>query len=173
MRTIGDRNVFAFEYDLLNKEDNYVFANFCFWINGKRVGDYETETTISVSISYLNDFLKNYAYREYDESHQLQKEDIFFELYDQFFQNASPIFNEDKMGQFCEYYWLDEVGEQAFRDYIGIILINEPKVHRQRFLWKEFETGIVFEEFIPMNYFDLCSKDFIHIVLKDISEKLT
>ena len=173
MKIIGNREVFAFEYTLLNKVDKYIFANLCFWIKGERIGDYEIECTISISLSFLEDFLEQYEHREYYKSYRLKKEVIFFELYDKFFQNSIKGFQESNMGKYQEYFWLDDVGDEAFRDKIGIILLNEPSVNRQRLIWKVFNTNTVNEAYIPMNYFDQHAKDFINHIRNDMQENFT
>jgi len=58
-------------------------------------------------------------------------------------------------------FWLDEIGEDAFRDKLGIILINEPEKSRQRIIWKYYKGNTVFEEFIPFGKFDEVSLVFI------------
>jgi len=173
MKVIGDKTIFAFQYNLIEKVDKYIFANFCFWVNGDKVGNYDIESAISISLSFLKDFLRNYEYRVYKNSTILNKEALFYELYEQFFQEKSTNHGESKMNKYREVFWLDDVGDESFRDRMGILLLNEHNTGRQRFVWKFFNNETVYEEFIPINYFDESAKVFIDVITQEIEERFS
>lgn len=162
MNILGEKEIFGIEWSLSDCFDSYYYGHLCFWIGNNRVGNFEEVTTLSISASYLKDFLQNQSFRFYENSHNMNKEELFYLLYERFF-NGNSIRDGSylHLSKFRDLFWLDEVGEYSFRDKIGIVLINENSVNRQRLLWKGLDNGFINEFFIPTGYFDGVAFKFI------------
>lgn len=166
MKIIGNKDIFAFQYEISDHIGNHIYGHLAVWINKQLIGDYLGYSTLSISVSFLQDFLKEYPQRNYHNSEFKGHNQIFFELYDFFYEKKSLENNNYLLGKYREIFWLDEVGEYSFRDKLGMILVNEPK--RQRLIWKQFSTGTIQEYFLPFDYFDETAKLF----LKDFKRSL-
>jgi hypothetical protein len=75
-----------------------------------------------------------------------------------------------ELGDIREIFWLDEVGEYSFRDKIGMILIDEPELKRQRFIWQMLDNDSIFEYFIPLDHFEVVANEFVKTVDKEAAE---
>ncbi|MDR3715619.1 MAG: Imm42 family immunity protein [Puia sp.] len=159
METFGNKNIFAFQYEISEKIDRYVYGHLAFWIGGKLIGDYIGYSTISISVSFLEDFLKQYPRRIYPGSEFKKSTELFFELYDIFFDENVII--DPIRSQYTNIFWLNFVGEYSLLDQIGMILINEPNLKRQRLVWKYFVDSSIEEFFLPYDYFDKVANDFV------------
>jgi len=164
----GNPQEFAIEFHLTEKLDDYWYGNLCFWIGGSRVGNFNEISTITISVSFLKDFLIQKPHRHFDNSSSLSKEELFYQLYQRFF-NSNSVKHQStlSMGEFREIFWLDEVGEYSFRDKIGMILIDEPELKRQRFIWQMLDNDFIFEYFIPLDHFEVVANEFIKTVDKE------
>jgi len=87
MKVVGDKSIFAFGYNIEEKAGKYVWGNFCLFINGRQVGYYNYSTTLSISISYLKDFISlgNVPYSWIPHSASTTKEELFSMIYERFF----------------------------------------------------------------------------------------
>lgn len=57
MPTIGDSAVFAIEWHLLWRYNDWIFGNICFGAAGEQIGDAQESVILSVCVSYLRQFL--------------------------------------------------------------------------------------------------------------------
>ena len=166
MHINGNQKVFAIEWSINCYIEPYYYGYLCFCINGKKVGYFDEITTISVSISYLKDFLPQNA-RVYNDSHTFSKEELFYRIHDIFLAGTEDkiYFNKQELyaqlHKYRDVFWLDDVGEYSFMDKIGMILINEPLFKRQRLIWKDLRTNDISEFYIPEHYFDMVAREFI------------
>lgn len=167
----GNPQEFAIEFHLTEKLDDYWYGNLCFWIGGRRVGNFNEISTITISVSFLKDFIIKKPYRQFDNSPALSKEYLFYQLYKKFFLSES-IKDQSylELGNIREIFWLDEVGEYSFRDKIGMILIDEPELKRQRFIWQMLDNDSIFEYFIPLDHFEVIANEFVKTVDKEAAE---
>ncbi len=165
----GNSQEFAIEFHLTEKLDDYWYGNLCFWIGGSRVGNFNEISTITISVSFLKDFIIKKPYRQFDSSPALSKEYLFYQLYKKFFLSES-IKDQSylELGNIREIFWLDEVGEYSFRDKIGMILIDEPELKRQRFIWQMLDNDFIFEYFISLDHFEVVANEFIKTVDKEV-----
>ena len=169
MRIVGSKELFAIQWNIVEYIDSYCYGNFCFWIANQQVGNYNEISTLSIISSYLRDFLKNDTVRSIQGSQNLTKEKLFYLLYEQFFNGSSNDKNKyGEMGRLRDIFWLDEVGEYCFRDKIGMILLNENTLARQRLIWQNLESHAIFEAFIPANSFDMVARTFLQALDEEI-----
>ena len=181
---IGDRNYFSIVYQIIdtNDEDDYTdevkhkwwYGHLCFYAHNLTIGRYEEWTSLIVVRNYLKDFLENHKCRFVDEDLYNQSNEMIFDiLYEQFYGRVQENFNLDTKKYNIDHYdkvrdnfHLDEVGEDAFRDKFGVILLNSKKQKKQKLIWKNFKTGELFctqfEEFcvdeILSSFYDNLSK---------------
>lgn len=165
----GDKSKFAFQCYIEEKRDNYILGSLCFWINNEKVGNFETITTISIAVSYLEDFLKSSSRRFFQDSFIMDKEKLFFILYDQAFSGES-VSSYSEMSFFKSVFWMDEIGEDSLRDKIGMIMINEKEVDRERIIWKNLKSQELKEAFLPSGYFEKISNDFLYRIYFDFAQ---
>lgn len=168
MKIIGDKSLFAYQWELVDHGKNDYWGNFCFWIGDVQVGIYEEFTTLSISLSYLKDFLKESGNRIYFRSEIIPKDELFYDVYEKYFDDDYKGNTSASYGYFRDVFWLDKVGEDSIRDKIGLILLNEPIENRQRFIWKSYKTNQIEEAFIPTNYFEFVSRQFIEALSVEI-----
>lgn len=158
----------AIEWNLDSYYKPYYYGHLCVWINGKPVGSFKEISTISISASYLRDFLGYSNSRFYAGSERMSRDELFNLLYWRFIcdDNEDIIFEGSDsylyMHKFRDVFWLDDIGEYSFRDKIGMVLIDEPVLKRQRLIWKEFVSGVLNEFFMPKKYFDIVAKEFLN-----------
>jgi hypothetical protein len=81
MKLVGDKSIFAYQWEIADYEGDCYWGNFCFWIGGKQIGSYSLMTTLSITIYNLVDFLAMRKYRTYAGSIEMTKEQIFERLY--------------------------------------------------------------------------------------------
>ncbi|MCK7556237.1 immunity 42 family protein [Chitinophaga sedimenti] len=162
MNFVGNKEIFALQWDVDSYHAPYLYGYFCFWVNNNKVGNLDEISTLTIVSSYLSDFLKNKNNRLYEGSELMAKEDLFHLLYLGFFDGSfKGIELYYRMSEYSNMFWLDEIGEYSFRDKIGMILIDEPVKQRQRMIWIEFGNNVVNEFFIPANYFDDVGSQFL------------
>jgi len=180
MGIAGDKEFFAIEFKIDSYVDKYVFGFIKFWINGIAVGDFEELVTISITVSYLEQFLQQGGVNVYKGSEKLNKDCLFYELHDVFIADITPPLNCRKfeqgyslnIGEFREKYWLDEIGEDSFRDKISCVILHEPILDRERIVWKDLKEELVFEGFIPKGMFVAVVKTFLENVNDNLQRLL-
>lgn len=168
MNLIGNKNLFAYQWELIDHENTYYWGNFCFWIAGKEIGDYEEVTTLSGMLSYLKEFMKNGDKRFYFRSDRVSKDELFYEIHDKFFDRGYKGDSSESFGYFKDTFWLDDIGWESTRDKIAIILLDEFYADRQRFIWKYHDTGKIEEASIPYAHFQWVSQQFIAVLSAEI-----
>ncbi len=162
MKIHGDKKIFAIQWEFDSYHAPYCYGYFCFWINGERVGNYEEISTLSIIASFLSDFINCEKGHRYHGSTTMTKEELFHLVYFGFFDGSfTSTTSHYKMHELSAKHWLDEVGEYSFRDKIGMILIDEPELVRERIIWSELNNGIVKEFFIPEGCFEKVGLDFL------------
>jgi len=167
----GSKEMLAIQWEFDSYHEPYYYGYFCLWINNCKVGNFEEISTLSIIKNYLTDFLKNEGSRIYIGSPEMSKDELFHRLYWGFFDGSfsSPTsFNQ--LGEFRDIYWLDEVGEYSFRDKIGMILVDEPELGRQRLIWRELKSGILNEFFLPGLFFDKTGREFLNAFNREIQQ---
>lgn len=145
MGIVGRKDLFAIQWKPDVLVNDYYYGYLCFWIGGLKVGNFSELSTLSISISYLRDFLSYKSDRFLANSFQLNDSDLFKFLYDRFFSGESM--NDCTyllMSKFRETYWLDEVGEYSFRDKVGMVIIDEVELNRQRVMHLLQKTKVIF-----------------------------
>jgi hypothetical protein len=160
MNIIGNKEVLAFAYEEVEYLNGYNYGHFALIIRNALIGKYHEISTLSICNSYLKEFLTFSPKRVFEGSEELNKEELFHEIYEKFYMTWNSA-NGRKLSEYRDIFWLDEVGEYSFRDNVGIILIDEPKVSRQRIIWKMFENDELFEDAIPINYFDTIALEYL------------
>jgi hypothetical protein len=162
MNIVGNKDLFAIQWEIESKEGNYLYGKLCFWAEGIQIGDFEEMTTVSISASYLRDFLANKGMREFSGSDFMNSENLYYCLYQKYFSGVTikdGTFSE--LSKIRDVFWLDDVGEYSFRDKIGIILVDEKKLNRQRLVWERFKDGIIQQAIFPIGYFDKIAMEFL------------
>ena len=77
MYIIGDKTLFAYQWQLIDHEATFYWGNFCFFIGGLEVGDFNQLTTLSISLNNLRSFLKQGEKRFYARSEIVPKNELF------------------------------------------------------------------------------------------------
>ena len=176
MPVVGDKKLFAIEWRIEGQEGGYTFANFCFWINGSQVGDFDDVVILYSTVTYLEAFLDRYESRSIDSLCDRPKEEIFREIYDSYVFTVAPgeVMHEKRpkpdddnqrnygrSSQLRNSFHLDDVGESSFRDSISIILFNDKVRNSQRMIWRTLEDMSLHEAELPEDYFDKVAKEFL------------
>jgi hypothetical protein len=168
MQVNGDKRYFAIQWEIDFKIDRYTYGFLCFWADNIRIGDYEHHTTISICLSFLKDFLNEKGDRSFEGSINMNKEDLFYVLYEQAYDPEHPNSYEE-IAAFENTFWLDAIGERSIRDSVGIILIDEKKANRQRLIWKDLEKNEIKEAFFPLLYFETIAQEFLRGACNEIN----
>ena len=162
MEIIGNPNEFAIQYEITHAYENECFGSFVFYLGGEQIGRGDYEVWINACINWFKDFNKHKDARTYPNSHLLSKEELFYELYEKFYDGTSVESGDYlKIGTVTEVFHLDDTGDASFRDFVNVILLDEPQINRQRFIWRYYENEEVKKEFfIQMNMYETVSKQF-------------
>lgn len=160
---VGNKDVFAIEWAVNEVGEKNCIGNFCFWVGGQQVGEFENDSWLNPSIFYLKDFYQHKQLRTYDNSVTVSKEQLFFSLYEKFFTSEAKESGEYlNMGMLRSIFWLDDIGDASFRDLVSIILIDEPSMNRQRIIWRELDKDQNLNEwFLPLNNFEIVSNQYL------------
>ena len=171
MKIVGDKTIFAIAYDISVVTINNYYGNIWFWLNNKQVGTESADTYLSVSVHCMKQFFELKPLRRYLFSEDMTREQLFYNICEVF--NKGTGTRENRYLNFNSYYdifWLEDVGDANFRDEVKIVLLDEPALNRQRFLWKRYDDNKLEEAFIPFNYFEEVANAFIQQIEKDVSE---
>ena len=180
MAIVGNSAVFAIEWNITRKcSDGKEYANFCFWVNGLQLGDFQDEIIISSTVKYLANFLNHYSVRSIEFLSGRSKETIFSHIYDgvmfttsqnqrlhEALMDAKPekTIKEDWIyhSQLRDIFHLDDVGGAAFLDKYNIILFNENCLKLQRIIWRNLKDMSLHEFTLSEHYFDDVAKIFLN-----------
>jgi len=168
MKVLGEKSLFAYQWELIDHGKTDYWGNFCFWISGIEVGVYKELTTLSISLSSLKDFLKESEKRVYLRSERIPKDELFYDVYEKYFDEDYKGNTAASYGYFRDIFWMDKIGEDSLRDKFGVILLNESAENRQRFVWKYYKTNKIEEAFVPPGYFEFVSQQFVEVLSSEI-----
>ncbi|KEQ16545.1 Imm42 family immunity protein [Endozoicomonas numazuensis] len=179
MTIVGNSSIFSIEWSLTKKCcDGNQYANFCFWVNNQKLGNFEEEVILSSTIKYLEIFLDNCSNRTINFLSGLTKEEIFGYIYDgvmhtlpsgenklhESIARAEPEKIEDYryLSQLRKIFHLDDVGGSAFWDKYNVILFNDLYLKVQRIIWRNLSDMSLHEFTIPEHYFDDVARMFLY-----------
>lgn len=74
---IGKKETFAIEYEVINILKPFVYGKFCYWIDGKQVGDYENGVTLSDILGLLPSIVQDNGKRYHEELFHLELKELF------------------------------------------------------------------------------------------------
>jgi hypothetical protein len=172
----GEKQVFAIECEIVDQIDSWVYANFCFWIEGAKVGAYQETIVLKASIAWLKEFLRNSEKRCIPLFDSMDKEIVFRLIYETVIvtplKNSSilEMIPENKEetasgrlalsdSEIINRFHLDDVGMSSFDEY-SIILINRED-GKQRIIWKHVDESSVHEAILPPDYFENIAIQFV------------
>ena len=175
IKLIGDKSVFAIEYDLIEVEDKYYYGYIWFWIEGKRIGaNYDATHVVpylSSSVSYMKEFVGLKENRRFLGSEEIPAQYMFFILYERFYKSLSSNQKDyEDAGNFREIFSLESVGQESFFDTVQMVMIDEPSAKRQRFLWKLYDDDKLEEFFIPHGHFEEVAFSYINQIENDVAD---
>lgn len=76
---IGDKKIFAIEYDILDKNDSMLPGYFSYWIGGKQIGDYFLVTYLSDVLLFMPWIIHDIGDRKYADRIDNENWDEIFE----------------------------------------------------------------------------------------------
>lgn len=91
----GDRSLFAVEFEL-DQEYNgvWLFGKFCYWIRGKRIGDYELGTSLRDVLFSLDTLVQDNGNRTKVNLFELSRSDLFTRLDGALFGCEKTLYDE-------------------------------------------------------------------------------
>ncbi|WP_339323102.1 immunity 42 family protein [Paenibacillus sp. FSL W8-0194] len=91
----GDRSLFAVEFEL-DQEYNgvWLFGKFCYWIRGKRIGDYELGTSLRDVLFSLDTLVQDNGNRTQVNLFELSRSDLFTRLDGELFGYEKTLYDE-------------------------------------------------------------------------------
>ncbi|RFS21197.1 hypothetical protein DVR12_17845 [Chitinophaga silvatica] len=163
---------YEIDHNFKDNDRNFIYGNFRFIINGRKLGSFEELTTISIVVAYMREFIGQRKLYEYLGSENLTKECLFYELHDVFIADTIPPkgvrqfieLHRLNLGMIRNQFWLDEIGEDSFRDKISCIIVDEPYMERERLVWKDLRSNKVFEEFLSPGLFRRALIQFVETI---------
>ncbi|MCE3199835.1 immunity 42 family protein [Paenibacillus sonchi] len=141
----GEHSIFAVEFEL-DQEYNgvWLFGKFCYWVRGKRVGDYELGTSLRDVLFSLDTLVQDNGNRTQMELFGLSGSDLFTRLDGALFGYERTLYDEvavkETWARFnvtlpidifdgCKVYLIDnlEMSRMLFRN------LNEVEVQEEKF----------------------------------------
>lgn len=148
---IGERSKFAIEFELENEyRGTWLYGKFCYWIQNKRIGDYELVTSLRDVLFQMIYIVGDCSKRFHDELFELDVFDLYNRLNDALFGNGE---SEYEMAS-KEQSWA------RFNVAIPVDVFDQWKVflvERQdisRFIIKDLNGVEVYEVLLKDSHFD-------------------
>ena len=78
---LGEKSRFAIEFELVKEYGGvWIYGKFCYWINNKRIGDYEIGTSLRDIIMQMTSIVKDNGNRSNAALFSVTKEEIYNRL---------------------------------------------------------------------------------------------
>jgi len=77
---IGNKNIFAVEYEITQFYDKCMYGKFCYWIQGIQIGRYDEGTILSDMLWTIPNLVRDNGNREHIIFFDLELEEVFYRL---------------------------------------------------------------------------------------------
>lgn len=177
----GDKGHFAIECQLTSVSNDWVFANFCFWIAGSQVGDFADTMLLRPGTERLKKFLLRAKERQAKNFDGQSKEEVFAAIFDAAMLTVpqgialhdylrtshapEPNLTTAEQRSLIDCFHLDPVGMSAFADKWNIVLLEQAD-GAQRIIWRSLQEMTLHEITLPAALFNQVAGDFLKWVDK-------
>lgn len=121
----GEQDAFAIEADFTGRSGKWLYGHLCFWLDGRRVGDFEDTSDLASSARWGRTFLGASARRTRPGFDPVPAGAVFDALYGRYVKGVADSVPKVDAGFWDrEPYLLDEIGESALRDKWGIVVVR-------------------------------------------------
>lgn len=157
---VGDKSLFAVEWNVNETVDNWVFGNFLFWIKGSSVGD---PSDCSVDLLAVTRWVKAFLAGPQDRF----EEGLFSLPREQAYERlaASVLFHEDPENRVKEHYpdtfarfHITHIGMSSF-DVVTVLLVKDED-GSERCIWKDGSQHVV-DAYLPANEIERILSQFL------------
>ena len=172
----GKIEILAIEVEFVETKNSVSYGHFRFWVGGQEVGNFQEVISFNASKKSLSRFLKMDDQRFDKDLDNSSKEEIFKALFDSIVATipegatVTEYLKErggdsrdfsylEKMG-FQERFHLDEVGQEAFRDKVNLLLLKRSDSF-ERLIWRDLKTMVVMEKVLPPGFFVQTANEFL------------
>lgn len=163
MSNWGNKQTFAIEWEPINQQSPF-YGYMRFWAGGCPIGNFDESVRAFTARSNMRAFTSRQEERSICELDDASAEEVFLELYDNGMVIVRPSETlEDalmrpprKNTDYHQDAWrrdtfhLDEIGGAAFRDHVGVILVNNLKSGCERLIWRDVSTFKISEQKFPL-----------------------
>lgn len=91
---IGDKELFAIEYQVTEAFENFLYGKFCYWIQGMQIGEYDEGTTLSDMLWRIPYLVKDNGNREHKKLFELELKEVFNVLNSTLFGEGNPQYSD-------------------------------------------------------------------------------
>ena len=148
---VGKKKLFAIEYEIKNKVDDWILGQFRLWVSSKIIGDWDDDSVdLKGCFKWLPTLMEEKVNRSEPALENLNGEQVIFKTFDAFYSEDNQNCIVDSFSRFH----ISHIGMSSF-DGFDIVLLEEAESFR--FVWRDKKKRI-FDEKV--------SKKEVHRVLK-------
>jgi len=165
MPLVGDKSVFAIEWEETRRTETRVYGHFCLWVSGRRIGDYEDTISLGVPIGFLESFLSHAGGRWLDILEGKSKEGVFAFVHGTVFGQGDETperlrHDYSFHSRLRTIFHLDDIGQETFDD-VEMILLDDRPSGMQRLIWRSPRDAPLQEIYLPNHVFDDVARQFL------------
>ena len=142
-KIIGNKNIFAIQYEFSQVEVNLVYGYICYWIKGIQVGDFLKLTILNDSLIFLPRIIKDKGNREHKKFFDMDKKNVCYFLGGQAYWDSDE-YEEIAMEEMWARFNI-KIGLDVFNNAI-IKLIDGQDVSRIVFSYNDIVNELYLEK---------------------------
>ena len=157
---IGEQSVFAIEWEVVDKFDEFVYGHFRFWIAGEPLGNWDGEAVLGVLIHSAIVFLKFKGDRHVSGSDSLGADELWTHI--DYFSHSddAEALNVALAGNYRVRFLLHELADDSVGTVCKIFLVDRMD-GAQRILWRRSDSNQICEVTCPKTVVDEVVASFI------------
>lgn len=79
-KIIGEKRIFAIQYETVEVTRQFVYGYICYWVNGIQIGDFSSITILCDVLNFLPQIVKDNGNREHKKFFEMEKEKVCYFL---------------------------------------------------------------------------------------------
>lgn len=79
-KIIGEKKIFAIQYEVVEVTKQFVYGYICYWVNGIQLGDFSSITILCDVLNFLPQIVKDNGNREHEKFFKMEKENVCYLL---------------------------------------------------------------------------------------------
>ena len=87
-KIIGEKKIFAIQYEVVEVTNQFVYGYICYWVNGMQLGDFSSITILCDVLNFLPQIVKDNGNREHDKFFEMEKKNVCYLLGGQAYLNS-------------------------------------------------------------------------------------